>query len=295
MIPDPTRPLIGIDGGGTACRIAVLHDGQRCEVRCGRANVSTDPEAAIRTLLSGLDEATRAAGLTASQMAAGRAFVGLAGVIGPRETALVAGQLPFRSIEVADDRPAAVIGALGESDGTVAGLGTGSFMARRRDGGLTLIGGWGLALGDEASGAWIGRSLLTRTLHAQDGLIPQSSLSREVLEEYDGPAGIVRFSLTARPGDYGQLAPRLVAAAEAGDPLALGVMRDGAAHVDRAVRALGWQPGETLCLIGGLAPRYAAFLPPALARALRPPEGTALDGALALAARVDDPADGVRA
>lgn len=286
MMEAEPRPLIGIDGGGTSCRIAVLHDGRRYDIRCGRANVSTDPEAAIATILGGLAEAAQAAGLTLEQLAQGRAFVGLAGAISARESDFVARRLPFEMIEVTDDRPAAVIGALGDGDGTVGGLGTGSFMARSLAKRLTLIGGWGLALGDEASGAWLGRGLLARTLHAHDGLVDHTPLSREIIRELDGPAGIVRFSLRARPGDYGEFAPRIVTAAETGDPIARALMSGGADHLERAVRALGWQDGETLCLIGGLAPRYTAFLPEDMARNLRPPQGTALDGALALAARV---------
>ncbi|SNS90289.1 BadF/BadG/BcrA/BcrD ATPase family protein [Tropicimonas sediminicola] len=280
------RPLIGIDGGGTSCRIAVLHDGRRSEVRCGPANVSTDPEAAISTILEGLDDAARAAGLSPEQMARGQAFVGLAGAIDRRETDFVADRMPFDRIAVADDRPAAVIGALAGQDGTVAGLGTGSFMARSRGESLMLIGGWGLALGDEASGAWLGRGLLTRSLHAHDGLLEHSPLTREIMDEFEGPPGVVRFSLRARPGDYGAFAPRIVAAAGAGDAVAQGLMTDGANHLERSVRALGWQEGERLCLIGGLAAPYASVLPEAMARDLHPPQGTALDGALTLAARV---------
>ncbi len=278
--------LIGIDGGGTSCRVALLYQGQRHEVTGGRANVSTDREAAVKTVLDGIKAAARVAGIAQADLSAAHAFIGLAGVISPAEMEFVATRMPFPHATVQDDRPAAVVGALGDMDGTVAGIGTGSFMARQRGGRLDLIGGWGLAIGDEASGGWLGRGLLTRTLHAHDGLIARSPLSDSVLTDLNGAAGIVHFSLAARPGDFAALAPRVTDAADAGDPLAVDLMRDGASHIERSILALGWTPGEPLCLLGGLSERYRPYLPAALAAALVPARGSALDGALALAARM---------
>jgi glucosamine kinase len=39
--------LIGIDGGGSSCRFALLHGGQRHEVALGPANVYSDRQGAI--------------------------------------------------------------------------------------------------------------------------------------------------------------------------------------------------------------------------------------------------------
>lgn len=279
--------LIGVDGGGTSCRMALVADGRRTEVRTTRANVHTDPEGALATLLAGLDALVDKAGLPRSALAESCAYVGLAGVTGSQSAALVAKRLPVGRVQVADDRMPAVVGALGDLDGAVAGLGTGSFFARQAAGSVQLRGGWGLVLGDEASGAWLGRGLLARVLHVEDGLFPASSLTRAARARFPGgPDEIVAFAGTARPGDFAEYAPEIMQAADHGDPAGRALVADGAAHIARAVSALGWRSGEPLCLVGGLAAGYRAWLSPELAQAVTPPLATALDGALQLAERL---------
>ena len=69
---------------------------------------------------------------------------------------------------------------------------------------------------------------------------------------------------------------------QATDPVARALLREGAEWILRAIRALGWTEGERLCLLGGLGPHYA----PLLGLPVAEPLGSALDGALALAAEV---------
>ncbi|MDH3262683.1 MAG: ATPase [Paracoccaceae bacterium] len=279
--------VVGVDGGGSSCRIALLREGRRHEAEVGAANVSTDCDAAIASLRDGLARVAAAAGLSMDDLRPCAAYLGLAGVKGAEDAARVAAALPFERVRVEDDRLAAVAGALGEADGAVAGIGTGSFLARRSGGTVRLIGGWGLALGDEASAAWLGRGLLSAVLKTVDGLVEPSPLTEAIFAEHGrDPEAIVAFSLNARPRDYGRLAPRIDEAAQAGDALATHLMRAGAAYIEEALRALGWQHGETLCLVGGVARHYARYLGEEIAPSLKAPKGTALDGALQLAARV---------
>lgn len=284
---DSSKPtLIGIDGGGTSCRIAILRHGKRSEIKVGRANVSTDRHAALKTIIDGLSEAASAAEIPQEELRHCHAYLGLAGVVSDTLADFIASNLPFHTVQVHDDRPSAVAGALGHINGTVAGIGTGSFMARQTDDHQHLIGGWGLILGDDASGGWLGRALLSRVLLAVDGLLPPSHFSRKILEELGGTAGVVDFSLSAAPRDFATFAPRIVSAAAQGDMLAVGLMTDGAGYIERGAAALGRTAGEPLCLIGGLAPNYAPYLSPEHAASLREPEGSSLDGTLQLAERI---------
>lgn len=285
MIQATEQILIGVDGGGTNCRFAALGTNGRTEVSCTTANVSTDFDGAIATLREGLAQLARDAGLSEAALADTPAHIGLAGVMNPEQAKRIAKALPLRRATVSDDRLCAVLGALGEADGAVAGLGTGSYLARQTGGSMRYAGGWGLRLDDRASGAWLGREILARTLHAEDGLTDPSDLTRVVNDEFDGPAGIVAFSVTATPAAYAVLAPRVCDAADAGDSNAAALMAMGAEYVEAALNALGWSADETLCLIGGVGPRFAPYLSPALSNALAPPLGNALDGALHLAAR----------
>ena len=61
-------------------------------------------------------------------------------------------------------------------------------------------------------------------------------------------------------------------------------MAEGADYIRRALRSLGWHAVEAFCLTGGIGASYAAYLPADIVAALRVPLGTALDGALAMAA-----------
>ncbi|MFV0245522.1 MAG: BadF/BadG/BcrA/BcrD ATPase family protein [Qingshengfaniella sp.] len=287
------RPLlIAVDGGGTLCRLAALSGGTRVEVTGGAANVSTDFDGAMATIRDGLARLSAAAGASAAQMAGAQVYLGLAGVVSADLAARVAAGVPAARVQVEDDRPAAVLGALGQADGCVVGLGTGSFLARHAEGGITLRGGWGLRLGDEASGGWLGRALLARVLHVHDGMAEASPLTRAVLSEFGAdPGALVAFSLRAVPADYAAYAPRILAAARQGDAVAVDLMRAGADYLTRGLHAIGWRPGEALCLTGGLGSGYASWLPAGMQAALIPPKGSALDGALALARRLDEGCD----
>ena len=278
--------LIAVDGGGTSCRFALLRAGARTELQAGPANVSTDFDAAVATLRESLDRLSEKAGLRPGGISTISGHFGLAGVVDARLGQRVARALGLRNVVVEDDRRSAVVGALGASDGTVIGVGTGSFLARQVAGQVTLLGGWGFRLGDEASGADLGRGLLRWILHSVDGLAPATGLTDTVLADLGGtPADVVAFAGGAAPPDFARFAPRIVEAAEAGDPAARALVQEGAAYLMRAAQVLGWSAGEPLCPIGGLAPRYAPFLPRAAADSLVACKGTALDGALALAAR----------
>jgi glucosamine kinase len=189
----------------------------------------------------------------------------------------VAHALDLPRAQVADDQASTIAGALGDADGAVCAIGTGSFVGRQADGRVTRLGGWGFHLGDQASGAWLGRMLLTRACLAQDGILPASPLLTRVLAQDFGPGGHVAFQFRATPADYAALAPQVTGG---DDPAARALLAEGAAYLTAALAALGWQQGQTLCLTGGVGPAYAALLPPSV-----PPRGNALDGALALAAR----------
>ncbi|AVO38588.1 BadF/BadG/BcrA/BcrD ATPase family protein [Pukyongiella litopenaei] len=280
--------VIGVDGGGTSCRAALVLDGQRHEVQAGAANATTDLDGTIRTLRDALAQLRGATGISGDRLQALPAYLGLAGVLDPRTGDRIAAALNLSRAQVGDDRRTTVTGALGGGDGAVAGLGTGSFMARQTGDRLRLIGGYGLTMGDEASGAWLGRGLLSHTLHALDGLIPHCPLTDAIAAEFGDAVEIVRFASTAGAADFAGLAPRVIAAAENGDATALTLMRAGARYVEQGLHAMGWQPAEPVCLTGGVGPHYAPYLADDIANALRDPAGTALDGALRLAAGIGD-------
>jgi len=278
--------LIGVDGGGTGCRVAIgtPSAGVLAQAEGGRANASSDPELAIKNIISTVLAAAKKAGVSPGALRDAVAHLGLAGVMTPADSQRIASALPYKSASVTDDRPTAVTGALGDQDGFLLSVGTGTIVAASKDGHFRYIGGWGFQISDQSSGAWLGRAALERTILCHDGLAAHTDLTRALMAKFgDDPNAIVSFSLSAKPGDFGSLAPLVVSGADAGDTWGLSVMKDGADYLSKGLSVLGFLPGDTLCLTGGVGPHYASYLPPKALTGRIASRGSALDGAFQLA------------
>lgn len=266
---------LGIDGGGTGCRAAVADATGTILGRgeAGPANIASDPATATANILAASEAALSAAGGGRIHAAA----LGLAGANAAGAAHHLHRHLPFPRLTVVTDAVTAVKGALGSQDGIVAALGTGSVFARQQNGILKQIGGYGLTLGDEGSGAWLGRALLARTLRALDGFTPMTPLLEAVLAEHGSADAIVAFSLSARPADFATLAPRIIAS---DDPAVADIMRQATADIATSIALLQLTKPLPVTFLGGLGPAFAARLKH---WPQRPALGTALDGALRLA------------
>lgn len=275
--------FLGIDGGGTGCRAAVADAAGRVmgEGRAGPANIASDPEGARLNILAAAHEALVAAVGSASANAEVPRLVaglGLAGANAAGAAERLKQTLPFARMRVETDAIAAVKGALRQGDGIVAALGTGSVFARQRAGQIVQIGGWGLALGDEGSGAWLGRSVLKKALRAVDGLEPMTPFLQSLIDNHGGPEGVVGFSLTARPVDLSVQAPHILASI---DGAAKAVVEAAVKHVAEAINHLQAKAALPVVFLGGLGASYSALL--AGRWPIVPALGSALDGALILA------------
>ncbi|WP_411032601.1 BadF/BadG/BcrA/BcrD ATPase family protein [Shinella sp. BYT-45] len=284
-----TDYILGIDGGGTSCRAAVASPNGVILGRgkSGAANILTDPNNAIISITEAAKAAFRDAGLDESGVSRASAFLGLAGTNVGDLTRYVHDRLPFRHTDIDSDGLVALQGAIGDEDGAVAILGTGSIYMGRRNGTVRYIGGWGFTVGDLGGGARIGHALLQEALLAHDGVHPRSAVTSAVLDEFKhDPRGIVEFARLSKPGDFGRYAPLAFEYARQGDPQAIAIVKAGAAAVSEsldAVMALAGAP--QLCLLGGLAPLYPEWLSERHRSILVEAKADALTGAVALAAK----------
>ncbi|WP_299503730.1 BadF/BadG/BcrA/BcrD ATPase family protein [uncultured Roseobacter sp.] len=278
--------LIGVDGGGTGCRAAIgtLSGGIAARAEGGRANAASDPDLAVENIVMTVKAAAAKANLDESALENAVAHLGLAGVMTADDSRRIATALPYKSSVVTDDRPTAVTGALGGNDGFLLSVGTGTIVAGSNGGTFGYVGGWGFHVADQGSGAWLGRAGLEQVLLCHDGLADHSDLTRALFAGFnDDPNAIVSFSMSAKPGDFGALAPAIVTAAEQGDTWAQELMARGADYLLRGLLVLGFEPGNALCLTGGVGPCYARYLPPDALSGQIKSRGTALDGAYYLA------------
>lgn len=271
--------FLGIDGGGTGCRAAVADASGRVlgQGQAGPANLTTDPAGTRANILAAARAALgQAVGPDAVEAELPHLIAGL-GLAGANTSASGL-DLPFARVRLETDAVTAVKGALWGGDGIVAAIGTGSVFASQRDGVIRQIGGWGLVLGDEGSGAWLGRALLAQALRAVDGFVPMTPLLTAVIADHGSPERIVTFARHARPADFAKLAPRVL---DSSDHAAIGIMDTALAHVVAAIDRLQAEGPVPVVFIGGLGPTYAR--PLAERWELREPLGSALDGALILA------------
>lgn len=134
--------------------------------------------------------------------------MGLAGIMSDADSTDVAKAFTARKIAIFDDRELAMRAGLGDADGAIVSIGTGSFIGRKSKEALRFVGSWGLALDDAASGAWLGRASFRETLLACDGFHTQTFITASIMSDFDNSTvDIVNFSLTASPAEFASHPP----------------------------------------------------------------------------------------
>ena len=228
------QAVLGIDGGGTRTRAAIVA-GERvlAHGECGSIKrLRVGAEAAEENLRALLKDLRAQAGVTGVRAAS----VGVASASMPGTAEWITAV--FRDFgversEVVGDEVIALDAAFRGGPGILQIAGTGSnTIGRAPDGSRETAGGWSSRLGDEGSGYWIGLHGVRRALHAYDREEPTQILKR--VGEIWGTAsldGLVNLGDSTPGPDFAALAPAMNELAEAGDPVALGVLRQAAADL----------------------------------------------------------------
>jgi glucosamine kinase len=255
------------------------------ESAAGPANIRLGIEQSFAAVLEATAECLEQADRPLGDAARIVACLALAGASEPEELAKArAYRHPFHKALITTDAQAACIGAHNGRDGGIIIVGTGSIGWGTRHGRAHRVGGWGLPLSDEGSGAWLGREALQYVLWAHDGAMAWSGLLNTLYKKFhSNPHAIVRFAAMATPREFAMLAPQVVHFAAEQDPVAQEIMRRGAHHIDAiAVRLMSFGI-DRIALVGGLADHMAAWLSDGTRAHLVPPLGDALQGALHVA------------
>lgn len=280
---------IGIDGGGTSCRAAVI-DGAGQVLGTGKAgasNILSDLENSLIHIVASARQALLDAGLDPELIQKLPAVIGTAGANVGNYGKRVEGALPFASTRVVTDATIALQGALGDADGVIGAFGTGSVYNARRDGKSWGIGGWGFVIGDQASGARLGRDLLEQALLAHDGVAAGSALTKVIMAEYgNDPERVVEFAHASKPKDFARYAPIVFEYAGTGDVVAADIVKTAASAITGSLDALLWPECPSICLLGGLAQAYRPWLDERHKAILAEPKGDVLRGAVELAAKL---------
>lgn len=273
--------FLGIDGGGSKCRV-VLTDADFNVLGHGLggpANPLRGMALTTQSILTATYQALEQAALPATAISTLTVGAGLAGVNIPEYFQLFnSWQHPFARLYLTSDLHAACMGAHQGRDGAVIICGTGSCGLASVKGQILEVGGHGFPYGDSGSGAWFGLQLLQSVLRSQDGLI-KPTLMIELLQQTLGvkdPLSLASCFMQASATDYARLAPLVFAAAEQQDELALGIVAEGAAHINAIAKRLLVLLPPAITLIGGLAPKLIPYLDADIRRLLvaasEPPE-----------------------
>ncbi|WP_237065352.1 BadF/BadG/BcrA/BcrD ATPase family protein [Microbulbifer guangxiensis] len=278
--------FLGIDGGGTKTVGRIGGPGMApLELRAGASSLTQDIEGAIGNVIGLCRDLLAQSGLTAEKI---QLVCGVAGAGNPSAAAKMSARLEslgFAQVTVTSDARTSLIGAGAGSPLVMAAIGTGSVVMRLASNGeIRQFGGWGLAVGDEGSGAAIGKSAVRAMLWELDIYgSPRTPLCQQIMAEVGQHRGpILAWLQSAGSREYGALAP-LVFSHLPGCDLAREIVSNTTAEVERLIRAASAAEALPLALLGGLAEKLVPYLAPDLQERLIPPLGTALDGACILA------------
>ncbi len=243
-----TPLVLGIDGGGTHTR-AQLADTRGNVLGNGQAGAS-NPQAA-GSFAAAQNEIALAvqrafADARREQHIVASACFGISGVDRAEERAILTAwgrERIAEHIAITNDGLTVLAAGTPENWGVALIAGTGaSAWGRAHDGRTARAGGWGYLIGDEGSGANLGLSALRAATQAADGRGAETQLLALILdfwelrEPMDLIARVYRSGL--KPADFARLAPLVLRAALAGDPVAERIAQDASASLADAIIAV---------------------------------------------------------
>jgi glucosamine kinase len=283
------RFYLGVDGGGTNCRVRLADADLNtlAEVTNGRSNLQLDGgEPAYRSIIDGTREVFDRAGIDYAETATTFACFGMAGGRLPSAREAFEQRFwPFAKVKVYDDIDIARAGAHGGEDGAVVIIGTGSAALALVDGQRFQCGGWGFHIGDQMSGAILGRELVRIAVEAGDGLDVPSPLTEAVIDKLGGSLdAVMDWSFRDRkPADYGALMPLFFEHFEKDDPVARRLMEIELGYIESYVQWFKKRGVMRMAAVGGFGTRLYPLLIERYGDFIVTPRHEPLHGAVILA------------
>jgi glucosamine kinase len=281
-----TDYILGIDAGGTKTlgRLQQRSSGRSWQLKMGSASLTNDYNNAAATLYQLISNLFELAQCSGEQVTV------VAGVPG-------AGNLQLRkSLElhlaelcpnlwITTDAKTSVYGANHGEPVVVVALGTGSVgMRLEANGQERQFGGWGFIIGDEGSGAILGKMAVRQVLDELDRTRRFGSKLAKAVTAVIGtdPANILSWLKNAAVNDFSRLAPLVLPLAPA-CPQAATVFKHYLEDVVELIDLSCLDVDLPVVILGGLAEGTIPHLPDRIRRKIIPASGTSVDGALLLA------------
>jgi glucosamine kinase len=284
-VDNSTKYYIGIDGGGTKCKVR-LEDTKGnllAEAVSGPANAASDLGGAIKSILKATKMAISISGINNLTPQAIHAGIGLAGLNIPEVMlAFKEHALPFASTSITTDLHTACLGAHKQDNSAIVIVGTGSSGIAVKGEQRFEFGGHGFAVGDKGSGAWLGKMAVIHCLEVLDGIKGSDEFTDAIMSflHCTDAHQLVTLTLEAKPSFYAELAPLIFTLAEQKEPYALVLIQDAADYINKLSKKLLELNPERFSLIGGLSHKLTPYLAANLQQLVKVPLGSPEEGAI---------------
>ncbi len=256
MLADKKLLFMGIDGGGTKCRVRIEScSGQLLSTGLGgTANPSQGLATVTQSIITATQQALVAANLPASAMQNIIVGAGLAGLhLSQYQQIMTSWQHPFKALFLTDDLETALLGAHQGGEGAVVIVGTGFSAMSLVNGKRSAIGGYGFLLADHCSGSWIGHQAVQAALLDIDQLGENTLLTAMLEDKFNGRGcDLANALVSATPKDFGAIAPLVFLAAEMQDLVAKQIINQSRQFIVRVIDKLVETKPARISLVGGI-------------------------------------------
>lgn len=261
---------IGVDGGGSKSK-AYIEDANGNAIGSaigGPSNIRLSVDVAWHSIFTAIEASLKESGIKLDDPHYRfHLGLGLAGVEVPADREhFLARSHPFTTVILESDAYAACLGAHDNQDGGIIIIGTGINGFEVQQGKTVQVSGWGFPHDDIGSGAWLGLQSTSLTLQWLDGRGEDSPLLHAIHQKFNYDLiALVAWANAAKSTQFAELAPLVVEFSKKGDPVALNLIKKGAAAIDQvaiAMRKRSIDPSIKLpiSLFGGLAPFVRPWL-----------------------------------
>ncbi|EWH10630.1 BadF/BadG/BcrA/BcrD type ATPase [Catenovulum agarivorans DS-2] len=254
--------IIAVDGGGSKCQTRLYkhqHHNFLAEHIGGACNFASNFAQATTNLIQSIEKLLHKANFAELSISQCVVVGGFAGVNLPKVCQQLSNwQHPFKEFLFTTDLHLACYAANQSSTGKAIITGTGSCAIATNDHSEVVFGGYGFQLGDQASGAWLGRQAIEHTLLELDNLATASQVSKQVTR-YSQTSDATQLSqqwYLASPKQFAQLSHIIIELTQQQDPTAMVITQTAVSYLARIVMQLNQIQDGPIYLLGGLAEFY---------------------------------------
>lgn len=279
---------IGVDGGGTGTRVAIVDNLPSQEIIAHAHGPSSalgqGCQRAWENILQTIHTAFDQAQLARASLSRCAISIGVSGANNQAWAKEFLMLNPgFSKLIVHTDAMTTLWGAYPDGVGIVLALGTGSVgLKRTKEGHLTTVSGWGFPAGDEASGAWFGLKVASYMQKVFDLREKESPLFEQAKAafQWHKSENFLDWLGRAEQIDFAQLCPFVFQAADQGDAYAQKLIKHAHYEIKKMLDALDPDQQQFFSLCGGVGALLAQGLEEPLKARHQLPKGSSVQGAL---------------